>query len=518
MLEADELVIDNFAGGGGASEGIKEALGREPDYAVNHNAWALAMHMVNHPRTTHLREDIRQIHPKERFAGRRIGLVWFSPDHSKAKDGRPVRKEIRALVWVMIRYARLKGAMKPRVMIMENVEEIANYGPLGSDGKPDPARRGEYFELLVHHLRHFGFKVEWRYLRASSYGAPTLRNRLYMIARSDGLPIVWPEPTHGPGLLPFRTAAEIIDWSLPCPSIFLTREEVKALGLRIKRPLADATLRRIARGVVKFVLNDPQPYIVDYYGEGAGGLDRTHSTHRPLTTDTAGGQRHALVTPFFVPRYGERPTQEPRVQQAALPLSTIVPTGNGASLVAAFLAKHYGGHEGSGWPIPSAMSAITCRDHHAVVASSLVNLRGSGIRGGHDVRQPLITDTAEGNHIAEVRAFLTKYYSQGGQWQRADESLHTDTVKSRFGLVTVQIQGEPHVLTDIGMRMLSVRERFRGQGFPDHYTIDVSLGGRPITQELQGEMVGNSVSPPVARSLVAANFNIETRERKRSAA
>lgn len=468
----DELVVDNFAGGGGASLGIEWALGRSPDIAVNHDPEAIAMHEANHPQTRHICGNVWDVNPKGVTNGRRVGLAWFSPDctfHSKARGAKPFRdpksaKGRRGLAWVVTRWAR---AVKPRVCVVENVEELQDWGPLDANGRPDPERAGLTFRRWVGQLRACGYAVEWRELRACDFGAPTIRKRLFVIARCDGKPIVWPEPTHGPGRAkPWRTAAECIEWSLPCPSIFLTREEGKASG--VKRPLVEKTLARIARGVRRFVLEAPEPFIVP-----AG----------------RGRDREPLVSPTLIQTgYGERPGQAPRVPGLHQPLGTIVACGVKHALVSAFLAKHYGGHETPGASLTRPFSTVTTIDHHALVAAHMLKLHGSA-KDGRGLDLPSPTIRAQGTHLAEVRAFLTRHSGQG-------------EARSE-GLVTVA--GQAYEIADIGMRMLTPRELFAAQGFPAEYVIDPEVNGEPLSKTAQVRMVGNSVSPVMARAIVAAN-------------
>ncbi|PKL76376.1 MAG: hypothetical protein CVV27_10585, partial [Candidatus Melainabacteria bacterium HGW-Melainabacteria-1] len=328
QLQPNELIIDNFAGGGGASLGIELALGRSPDIAINHDPEAIAMHRHNHPHTRHYCESVWDVSPRKACAGRPVGLAWFSPDckhFSKAKGGRPVDKNIRGLAWVVIRWAR---DVQPRIIFLENVEEFQTWGPICPDtNMPIKARKGETFRRWVNELESLGYRVEWRELKACDYGAPTTRKRLFLVARRDGLPIVWPTPTHGPGRQPYRTAAECIDWSIPCPSIF-----------ERKRPLAENTLRRTARGIFRHTINCPNPFIVrlGHTGHGDGGKSR--SANEPLSTITSKNE-HCLVTPTLIQSgYGERPGQAPRSLDLHKPLGTIVAGGNKFSLVAAFLA------------------------------------------------------------------------------------------------------------------------------------------------------------------------------------
>ena len=512
--DARPLIIDSFAGGGGASAGIEMALGRSPDVAINHDAAALAMHEANHPETLHLNSNVWHVDPAEVCKGRRVGLAWFSPDckhHSKAKGGKPVKKNIRDLAWVVVLWAK---RARPEVIMLENVEEFRDWGPLTADNRPCPERRGQTFKHWVKELKRLGYKVEWRELRACDYGAPTIRKRLFLIARCDGRPIIWPEPTHGaPGSAevtagqrkPWRTAAEIIDWSLPCPSIFDTSEEIMAKhGLRAKRPLVDATLRRVARGVMRYVIEAKQPFLVTYAQQGGGirsGLD-------PLHTVTASPKdQNALIVPTLVQTgYGERPGQAPRVPGLDKPLGTIVAGGGKHALVAAFLAQHNAGERmknNAGRAATAPLSTLTTRGtQQQVVAAHLMNMHGSS-RSARDIQTPHPSICAGGQHGTLVAAFLQKYYGQG-LGQRADEPLHTLSTRDTFGLVTVEIHGTTYAVTDIGMRMLTPREQFRAQSFPDSYQIEAA-GGRILTKTEQTRMCGNSVPPVMAEALARAN-------------
>jgi DNA (cytosine-5)-methyltransferase 1 len=469
-----ELAVDLFAGGGGASTGIEQALGRPVDIAINHDAEAVSLHEANHPQTRHFVSDVFAAAPLAVTGGRPVGLLWASPDctfHSKARGGKPHRdrnqaRRRRALAWVVVRWAR---EVRPRVIALENVEEFQKWGPLLDDGQPCPDRRGQSFQRWKKQLENLGYVVEHRELRGCDYGAPTIRKRLFLIARCDGLPIVWPAPTHGaPDSLPvrqkklkaWRTAAECIDWSLPCPSIF-ERE----------RPLAEATLRRIAKGVMRYVVNAAEPFIVP--GPVA-----------PFLTEhaNASGQRNF---------------------SAGEPLRTQVAQVKGGhfALVSAFLAKHYGGVVGSELPRP--IGTVTTQDHHSLVTSNLVKLRGTS-KEGQPVDEPLHTISAGGQHHAEVRAFLVKYYG-ADQDPRLEEPMHTVTTIDRFGLVMVH--GEPYAIVDIGMRMLQPRELYAAQGFPATYIIDRGADGRELTKKAQVRLCGNSVCPPLARAIVTANYH-----------
>ena len=515
MLRPGEIIVDNFAGGGGASLGIEWALGRSPDVAVNHDAEAVAMHAANHPETEHHCQNIWQVDPREAARGRPVGLAWFSPDckhFSKAKGGKPVEKRIRDLAWVVVHWAKL---VRPRVILLENVEEFRDWGPLAENGRPCPVQKGLTFRRWVRELKRLGYKVQWRELRACDYGAPTIRKRLFLVARRDGEPIVWPAPTHGAvpaggkWLKPYRTAAECMDWSLPCPSIFLTREEARALGLKVKRPLAVATMRRIARGVHRWVLGAADPFIVTC--NHGGDWFRGQGLDVPFNTITAARDAHGVVAPFLVPRYGERPGQEPRCRPVTDVMPTVVPSGNGASLVAAFMAQHNTGVVGHDMREPvSTIVQKGCTQ--GLVAVSLNHQYGSATNGGQgDLRKPLTTITTGGHH-ALVAAFLQKYYGADGQDQDCREPLHTVVGKPRFSAVTVTIRGTTWELVDIGMRMLTPRELFAAQGFPPNYVIDPEVRGKPLSKTAQVRMCGNSVSPYPARALVAANLGAAAAE------
>jgi DNA (cytosine-5)-methyltransferase 1 len=498
-IDAAELIVDSFAGGGGASTGIERALGRAPDIAINHDAEALALHAANHPSTRHFCRNVWQVDPLEAVRGRPVGLAWFSPDckhFSKAKGGRPVKRSIRDLAWVVVLWAR---RVRPRVIVLENVEEFRDWGPVDAEGRPCADRRGQTFRQWVGELRRLGYRVGWQELRACDYGAPTIRKRLFLVARRDGLPIVFPEPTHGPGLIPYRTAAEIIDWSLPCPSIFLTPEEARAIG--VKRPLAEATMTRIAKGVKRYVLDAAEPFIVRVDMASAAARNGVHGMEDPLRTLTTGGS-FAMVAPTLVQTgYGERPGQSPRVPGLDKPLGTVVAGGAKHALVAAFLAQHNGGMVGHDAREP--VSTLTAGGaQQQVVTAGLINLKGTA-RAMRPADAAVPTLTAGGTHVAEVRAFLIKYYG-ADQDPRLEAPLHTVTTRDRFGLVTVA--GEDYAIADIGMRMLSPRELYRAQGFPDDYVIDAGPNDRPLTKTAQIRMCGNSVCPPVAEAVVRANF------------
>lgn len=503
-----ELIVDNFAGGGGASEGIRLATGRDPDVAVNHDPEAIAMHKANHPGTAHFTADVWDIDPSDvidgRFGAKQVGLAWFSPDcthFSKAKGGKPKNKKRRALAWVVVRWARV---VKPRVIFLENVEEFADWGPLDNNGDPIATKKGLTFRIWLGKLEAAGYKVEMRQLRACDYGAPTTRKRLFIIARSDGQPIVWPEPTHGPkgsGLLPYRTAAECIDWNLPCPSIFGR-----------KKPLAEKTMARIARGIKKYVLDAARPFIVPTAHGGVGRTDhRVASIDEPLRTIT-GSRRgdHAVVIPSLIQTsYGERPGQAPRIFDLHTPLTTVVGGGQKHGLVATFLTKHYGGGPGKepkGSDLREPIDTVTATDHHGLTAAFLSKLYGTSTAASLSDPMPTVTANGRGGgHLSEVRAFLLKYYGQG-TGQPLDAPLGTVTTRDRYALGLVTIGKDVYQIADIGMRMLQPRELFRAQSFGDHYTIDFPYKGKPITKTAQIKLVGNSVCPEMAAALIRVNY------------
>lgn len=446
-LPSDELVVDLFAGGGGASEALEQALGRPVDIAINHSPAAIAMHAANHPETRHFCEDIFAVSPREAAGGRRIAFLWASPDcthHSRAKGGKPRESGRRALADVVIRWAE---EVRPRVIFLENVEEFEDWGPLDEEGSPIKALSGTLFRAWAAKLTELGYTLEWTSIVAADYGAPTTRKRLFLVARCDGAPVVFPEPTHGRGRpAAWRPASEIIDWALPCPSIF-----------ERPRPLAEATLRRIATGIQRYVIGSARPFIVP----------------------TSAG----LVAPTLVQTgYGERKGQAPRALDLGKPLGTVVAGGGRHALVAALITKHYGGVVGHG--LERSLGTVTTVDHHALTTAQLLPA-GAGRREA-------------------VHAFLVKYYGTGGQQQDLFDSLHTVTTKARFGLVMVH--GEPYAIADIGMRMLAPHELFAAQGFPPDYQIAPLYNGKPLTKTAQTELVGNSVSPPPARALVLANI------------
>lgn len=466
------LIVDLFAGGGGASTGIEAALGRSVDVAINHDPIAIAVHEKNHPEAKHWTTDIWDVKPREATKGRPVLLLHASPDckhFSRAKGGKPKSQKIRSLAWVVLRWAR---EAKPQVITLENVPEFVDWGPLDAEHCPIPERKGETFKRWRRDLEKLGYVVEWRTLIASHYGAPTSRKRLFLIARRDGKSIVWPAPTHGPGLLPFNTAAQCIDWTIPVPSIFDR-----------KKPLAEKTLRRIAAGIRRFVLEAADPFIVPV--NHGGGENRSESLGAPLSTVTAARRGHALVAPTLIQTsYGERKGQAPRVLDLHAPLGTVVAQGQKHSLVAAFLAKHYGGVVGQ--PVDKTIGTITAVDHHSLVTAKL----------GPD-RSP------------EVRAFLTNYYgSEKDVGRGLNEPMRTVVTKDRFGLVTVK--GVDYQNVDIGMRMLEPHELLAAQFGRFARGYDMSPAK---TKKDAVRLIGNSVCPELEEAIIAANFPREAQRR-----
>ena len=506
----NEIIVDLFAGGGGASLGIEWGLGRPVDVAVNHDPQAVAMHRANHPETTHYCESVFSVRCDEATGRRPVGLLWASPDcthHSKAKGGKPVSSKRRGLAWVVIKWAR---RCRPRVIMLENVEEFEDWGPLTEEGKPCPVRKGQTFMQWKHQLERQGYRVEWRRLRACDYGTPTIRRRLFVIARRDDRPIVWPDATHGPAdslpvqqgkLAAYRTAAECIDWSIEAPSIF-TR----------KKPLAENTCRRIARGIVRYALEDPQPFIIPVTHAGDS---RCHGMSEPVRTVTCANRgEQDIATPYFI-GIDHGSSGAGCAWNGKKPLTTIT-TENRHALVTAFLAKHYGGnYQGPGVDLNDPAGTVTTKDHHGLVAAHLLNMKGT-TRRDQAMEKPAPTITAGGNHASLVASFLAPYYGSGSGLTGRDlrDPAPTATTTDRLQLVTVQIDGQTYVLSDIGMRMLQPRELFRTQGFPDSYIIDQGPDGKRLSKSAQVRMCGNSVPPQWPAALTRANFTHERQLRE----
>lgn len=543
-----ELIVDNFAGGGGASTGIELATGYSVDIAINHDPEAIRMHKANHPNTKHYCENVWAVDPVRACGGHPVALAWFSPDckhFSKAKGGKPKDKNIRGLAWVACRWA---GLVRPRVIMLENVEEFKTWGPLNRRHHPIKSKQGKTFKKFVQQLTNLGYEVQFRELVAADYGAPTMRKRFFMIARCDGKPIVWPEPTHGPadseevktGLLkPYVGAYTQIDFSKPCPSIFDTSEEIKEkYGIRAVRPLAPKTMERIARGLKKFVLENPDPFIVPIgYGERKGQAPRVHDIEKPLPTIVGSG-KHYLCEPYMV-QIGQTGFTSDRSKDVREPLTTIVSknehcliepklapymgtnttnhpggnckdpihtitTGNQQCLISPTLIQYHSEtakDEVRGQTIKDPIMTVDGSNRYGLVTSFLSKFYKSGT--GQDLREPLHTITTSAGHFGEVRAFLIKYYGDA-TGQDIEQPLDTVTTKDRFGLVT--IEGVDYQIVDIGLRMLEPRELYGCQGFPDDYIIDHDYTGKIYPRSEQVRRCGNAVCPPIPAALVRANL------------
>ena len=444
-----ELIVDNFAGGGGASTGIEMATGYSVDIAINHDPEAIRMHKANHPNTKHYCEDVWQVDPVEACNGHPVGLAWFSPDckhFSKAKGGKPKDKFIRGLAWVACRWA---GLVRPRVIILENVEEFKTWGPLNRRHHPIKAKQGKTFEKFVQQLTDLGYEVQFKELVAADYGAPTMRKRFFMIARCDGKSIIWPEPTHGPadseavkaGLLkPYVGAYTQLDFSLPCPSIFDTSEEIKEkYGIRAVRPLAPKTMERIARGLKKFVLENPEPFIIQC---NHGGERRPNDIREPMPTIT-GKHGYGVVEPYMIPiGYGERDGQAPRVHDVEKPLPTIVGSGKH------YLCEPYmvqigqtGFTADRSKDIREPLTTIVSKNEHCLIEPTLAPYMGTNTTNhpGGNCKDPIHTITT-GNQQCLISPTLIQYHSETAQREVRGQSIKDPIMtvdgSNRYGLVT----------------------------------------------------------------------------------
>lgn len=501
-----ELVVDNFAGGGGASTGIEIAMGRSVDIAINHDPDAIAMHRANHPSTKHYCEDVWQVDPIEACNGNPVALAWFSPDckhHSRAKGGKPVDKNIRGLAWVAVRWAK---KVKPRVIMLENVEEFMDWGPLDENNRPDHNHKGETFNEFISELEKLGYHIEHRILRACDYGAPTIRKRFFLIARSDGEPIIWPEPTHGDPtseavlsgqLKPWVPVSDVIDFSLPCPSIFDSSEEIfEKFGIRAVRPLKEKTMRRIFRGLKKYVIDNPTPFIVQVNHNG--DTFRGQGIDEPLDTITS---KHGtgVVMPVMLRNNENAVGTDPKD-----PLGTIT-TGGHHMLIAPSMIQYHDEMDSTGvrgQRVEEPIKTVDTSNRYGLVSTFITQFNNNSV--GQSVEEPLNTITAQAGHYAEVNAFLVKYYSGEDNNASVTEPMHTITAKDRMGLVTVN--KENYQIVDIGLRMLTPRELFNAQGFPKDYTIDVDADGKVYPKSKQVARCGNAVCPPIPTALVRANL------------
>lgn len=448
-----ELIVDNFAGGGGASTGIEMATGYSVDIAINHDPEAIKMHKANHPRTKHYCEDVWQVDPIAACKGNPVGLAWFSPDckhFSKAKGGKPKDKNIRGLAWVACRWA---GLVRPRVIMLENVEEFRTWGPLNRRHHPVKNKQGKTFKQFVRQLEELGYEVQFKELVAADYGAPTMRKRFFMIARCDGKPIVWPEPTHASadseevkaGLLkPYVGAYTQLDFSLPCPSIFDTSEEIKEkYGIRAVRPLAQKTMNRIARGLKKFVLDNPEPFIVPIgYGERKGQAPRVHDVKQPLPTIVGSG-KHYLCEPYMV-QIGQTGFAKDRSKDVREPLTTIV-SKNEHCLIEPKLAPYMGtnttNHPGGSCEDP--LHTITTGNQQCLISPTLIQYHSETEQGevrGQGIDDPLMTVDGS-NRYGLVTSFLSKYYDGGykGAGDTLENPLPTVTAWDHNSVVTANL-------------------------------------------------------------------------------
>lgn len=574
-----ELIVDNFAGGGGASTGIEMATGYSVDIAINHDPEAIKMHKANHPNTKHYCENVWAVDPVKACNGHPVGLAWFSPDckhFSKAKGGKPKDKNIRGLAWVACRWA---GLVRPRVIMLENVEEFKTWGPLNRGHHPIKAKQGKTFEKFVQQLNDLGYTVEFKELIAADYGAPTMRKRFFLIARCDGKPIVWPEPTHAPadsekvkaGLLePYVGAYTQIDFSRPCPSIFDTSEEIKEkYGIRAVRPLASKTLDRIAKGLKKFVLDNPEPFIIQC---NHGGERRPNDIREPMPTIT-GKHGYGIVEPYMV-QIGQTGFAKDRSKDVREPLTTIV-SKNEHCLIEPTLAPYMGtnttNHPGGNCKDP--IHTITTGNQQCFISPTLIQYHSEtskdGVRG-QTIKDPIMTVDSS-NRYGLVASFLHKYYDGGykGAGETVENPLPTvtawdhnsvvtanliqmnnhcdgkdirqplptitagdghfgevraflikyygqgtgqdikdplDTVTAQDRFGLVTINGTDYQIVDIGLRMLEPRELYGCQGFPDDYIIDHDYTGKTYPRSEQVRRCGNAVCPPIPAALVRANL------------
>ena len=497
-----ELVVDLFAGGGGASLGLSWAY-RAPDVAINHSPIAISVHQANHPGTLHYTCDVFEVDPVAATKGQPVGVLWASPDcrhHSKAKGGKPRSKKIRSLAWVVVKWA---AAVRPRVILLENVEEFQDWGPLDRHGQPRPDAKGKTFQHWAARLRNLGYKIEWRELVAADYDTPTIRKRLYVIARCDGRPIVWPKPQTPRAK--WRTAAECVDWTIPGRTIF--RE----------KPLAANTERRIAKGLWRHVINTDKPFIVGdvapHLTEFANASNqRTFAADEPLRTQVAQvkGGHFALVAGTMVQiGYGEREGQAPRCLDLQKPLGTVVAGGIKHAVVAACFEQANGGwYDGDGRSANDPLSTVcTAGANQRLVSAYFVKWYGNE-RDGVSAREPMHTVTTK-DRLGLVQAVqVPRDALTEEQWagaKRCADFLHKYLPEHFPQAFDALVCGD-RVLVDISLRMLTPRELARAQGFPDTYVIERGASGEKITKTDQVRLIGNSVCPKVAAAIARANL------------
>ena len=612
----DEIIVDSFAGGGGASTGIELATGRVVNVAINHDPDAILMHRTNHPHTEHYQASVWDVDPVEVCRGRKVGLLWASPDckhFSKAKGGKPVDKNIRGLAWIVLRWA---GTVRPRVIMLENVEEFQTWGPVRK-GKPVKKLTGKTFRKWLSQLQNLGYAVEWRELVAADYGAPTTRKRFFLIARCDGLPITWPEPTHAPAdsqevkagkKKPWRSAAEIIDWTLPCPSIFDTREEVREkYGLNAQRPLRPNTMRRVTRGVDKFVIKSGDPFLVivnhagEFRGQSLGdplqtitakhGYGVANPVMAPLTmhnnenaagtaitdpvntiTGSGAGGHQMLITPTLAAigqtsggdrgrsvtepthtqvskaeecvvcpamiQYHTEQSEHVRGQAVTDPIMTI-DASNRYGIAAATLTKYYGNDQHGqdiqdplhtitakdregvtmaslskyyggiiGAEVSDPLPTVTAIDHNALQTAHMVKLKGTNLGG--PITEPVQTITAGGGHhgviTTEVAAATPGADLRNWPKIRAALNEYCGYKLEDNEVILFLIGGAWYFMADIGLRMLTPRELYRANGFPDDYKIERDYLGNIYGKTKQVARCGNAVPPPFATALVRASL------------
>ena len=544
----DEIIVDNFAGGGGASTGIELAAGRPVAIAINHDPDAILLHKTNHPYTEHLQASVWDVDPVAVCRGRPVGLAWFSPDckhFSKAKGAALVDRNIRGLAWIVLRWAAL---VRPRVIMLENVEEFQTWGPVRK-GKPVKSKAGQTFRKWKQQLSDLGYTIDHRELVAADYGAPTTRKRFVLVARCDGKPIVWPEHTHGQRdseavkagkLLPWRSAAEIIDWTIPGYSIFESKQEImERYGVKVVRPLAENTMRRVIRGVDKFTIRSGKPFIVPTgYGERKGQAPRAHDIEEPVPTvvsttkqnlcqpimapftfsntggstgadagypvhtiRTAGGQ---ILSSASLIQYHTEQTENVRASGLDNPINT-VDASNRYGLTCANLVEYYG--NGVPLDISEPMHTVTAHDREALTAAHIVEFKGQDI--GQAVSEPLRTITASAGEFAECRAVLVKAGNENlGHWPEIRELLnrHCDYHLSDDEVILLMIRGIAWYIADITLRMLTPRELYNAMGFPPDYIIDHDYMGNAYGKTKQVARCGNAVCPPMAEAMVRANL------------
>ena len=543
----DEIIVDNFAGGGGASIGIELACGRPVAIAINHDPDAILLHKTNHPYTEHLQASVWDVDPVEVCRGRPVGLAWFSPDckhFSKAKGAALVDRNIRGLAWIVLRWAAL---VRPRVIMLENVEEFQTWGPVRK-GKPVKSKAGQTFRKWKQQLSDLGYTIDHRELVAADYGAPTTRKRFVLVARCDGKPIVWPEPTHGPRdseavkagkLLPWRSAAEIIDWTIPGYSIFDSKQEImERYGVKAVRPLAENTMRRVIRGGDKFTIQSGKPFIVPTgYGERKGQAPRVHDIEEPVPTvvsttkqnlcqpimapftfsntggstgadagypvhtiRTAGGQ---ILSSASLIQYHTEQTENVRASGLDNPINT-VDGSNRYGLTCANLVEYYG--NGVPLDLSEPMHTVTAHDREALTAAQIVEFKGQDI--GQSVSAPLRTITSSAGEFAECRAVLVKYGGTFGHWPEIRELLnrHCGYHLADDEVILLLIGGVYYYIADITLRMLTPRELYKAMGFPPDYIIDHDYMGNAYGKTKQVARCGNAVCPPLAEAMVRANL------------